>query len=65
MGMADAIIQESKGIGLSVPSNAILQDIAKIIGSLDVRPVCEYVRKWKTPCGANGKMEKAGSEIGT
>jgi S1-C subfamily serine protease len=32
IGIADAIIQESQGIGLAVPSNTILQDITKIMG---------------------------------
>lgn len=31
IGMADAIIQESQGIGLAVPSNTILQDITEIM----------------------------------
>jgi S1-C subfamily serine protease len=31
IGMADAIIQESQGIGLAVPSNTILQDILEIM----------------------------------
>jgi len=31
IGIADAIIQESQGIGLAVPSNTIIQEINKII----------------------------------
>ena len=34
IGIADAIIQESQGIGLAVPSNTILQEINKIMAQL-------------------------------